>query len=257
MRDGEVAAYDAYENILTFVTPEKMRSFKARPMDLATYCAMLGYRIESSRPEGELAPPGVLAELFGPLQSAFVRVRRTLLNGEIPQRSDRKVLELLESIGILENGRLGGEGAANRLSGGLFEEHIYWLCKAFGFDDLAIGCVIDWFPNIRGEAVHPRQEFDILFMHDNRIGTIECKFSHRIDGWHYLLKYDTIIDYFGYTSRALIVNMTQRPKHKKRKENFPPHIVLRSYLGNVRIYHDLFFQKQRFLKSLKDLLQIL
>jgi hypothetical protein len=255
MHEGAVIAYDAYDNRLSLIERNRTEHFEADRMDIETYCAMLGYVLESELPEKRFRHDreNVLAVFAD--ESRFIQVRRALLNpkrhGDFDFDAFDDVIKPLERMGLVKNRRLVDEAAKRRLQGQLFEEYIYWLCKEEGFDDIRLGCVIDFMPGERENSKRVTNEFDILFIEGNRIGTIECKYVYRLDGQRYLMHYDAVTDYFGRTARALIVNVYQREKPRPADANFRPGLLRRARLGNVRIYSDIHFDPIRFKNHLR------
>jgi hypothetical protein len=79
-------------------------------------------------------------------------------------------------------------------------------------------------------------------MHNNCIYTVECKFSKHLEGLEIIYKYDAIIDYFGKTSKAIIVNISSKPKESylgsKVSGNFRHSTLRRARLAGVSVYHE-------------------
>jgi hypothetical protein len=248
LQDGRgVLSYDAYENQICHIEKGTITTYKADLMSIATYCAMLGYEIVDTIEEKQfIHDKESVIQLFKH-ESRFQKVRRALLNNDndFPYKHYGDIMKILHQIGILKSNQFTHESARRRLQGQLFEEYVYWHCKEAGFDDVLLGCKIDFSPNSE-EKSHVFNEFDILFIDDNRIGTVECKYVHRLDGLAFVYKYDAIIDYFGRTARALIVNIYQREKKRGREENFYGSVLRRARLGNVRVYTDQIFDPTRF-----------
>jgi hypothetical protein len=244
-------SYDAYDNTIFKIEKGRVTTKSADKMDIETYCSMLGYEIVEYIDEKEFIKDreGV-CKLFEK-EKRFQEVRRALLNGskDFPYNHYEDIMKLLNQIDILEDNRLKYEHNKRRLQGQLFEEYVYWQCKEAGFEDVKLGCKIDFLAHSK-EQSHVINEFDVLFIENNRIGTVECKYVHRLDGLLFVYKYDAVVDYFGRTARALIVNIYQREKRKGQEENFYNSVLKRARLGNVRVYTDKVFDPAQFKKHL-------
>jgi hypothetical protein len=130
------------------------------------------------------------------------------------------------------------------LQGDLLEEYMFWLCEALNPDDIMMGVKID-FEDEKSEPhaqYRVMNEFDILMMHNNRIYTVECKFSKHLEGLEIIYKYDAIIDYFGKASKAIIANISSKPKESymgsKVSGNFKHSTLRRARLAGVSVYHE-------------------
>lgn len=255
--DIDVYAYDAWEDRLVRFHRDGAKPVKTRSMNLNDFCDMLGYAILDSKEEPENEKTiRARAKLFEN-ETTFSAARKALLdNGAIPPDAEGPVTEALRDLGIVDRYGFLMEGARVRLQGGLFEEYVYTLCQKAGFDDAALGCKIDFTPTLPDPHAHVVNEFDVLLMHRNRVATVECKYVHRLDGLGFLYKYDAVVDYFGQTARALILNVSHRPRHpENRGENFTDAVLRRSLLGNVRILSDTRFDRVKFLNMLEWLKQ--
>ena len=245
-------SYDAYDNTIFKIEKGRVITKSADKMDIETYCSMLGYKVVEYLDEKEfIKDKESVCKLFEN-EERFQKVRRALLNNskDFPYNHYNDIMKLLNRINILENNKLKYEHSKRRLQGQLFEEYVYWHCKEAGFEDVKLGCKIDFLAHSKDQN-HVINEFDILFIENNRIGTVECKYVHRLDGLSFVYKYDAIVDYFGRTARALIVNIYQREKKKGQDENFYNSVLKRARLGNVRVYTDKHFDPIQFKNSLK------
>ena len=253
LRNNEaLLSYDAYDNTIFKIEQGKVTTESADRMDIETYCSMLGYEIVEYLDEKEfIKDKESVCKLFEN-EARFQKVRRALLNNvtDFPYNHYKDIMRLLERIDILENNKLKYEHNKRRLQGQLFEEYVYWHCKEAGFEDVKLGCKIDFSAHSKDQS-HVINEFDVLFIENNRIGTVECKYVHRLDGLSFVYKYDAIVDYFGRTARALIVNIYQREKKKGQGENFYNSVLKRARLGNVRVYTDKHFDPIQFKSHLK------
>jgi len=247
-----VLSYDAYDNTICKIERGKVTTSSAEKMDIMTYCSMLGYEIIEYVDEKEFSKDRESLHKLFENEDRFQKVRRALLNNtkDFPYSHYNDILKLLNNIQILKNGKFIDEASIRRLQGQLFEEYVYWQCKEAGFDDVKLGCKIDFLAHSKDQS-HVINEFDVLFIENNRIGTVECKYVHRLDGLSFVYKYDAIVDYFGRTARALIVNIYQREKKKGQEENFYNSVLKRARLGNVRVYTDIDFDPIQFKMHLK------
>jgi hypothetical protein len=79
-------------------------------------------------------------------------------------------------------------------------------------------------------------------MHQNRIYTIECKYATHLEGLELIYKYDAIIDYFGEASKAILLNISNKPKERylgmKSSSNFRHSALRRARRSNIEVYHE-------------------
>ena len=245
-----VFSYDAYDNIISEIKSGKVADKNGKNMDIATYCAMLGYEIVDFIDEREFKKDKDIVKKLFEDEFRFQKVRRALLNNnrDFPFENYKDILRLLEKMGIVKGSQIKDEYCKNRLQGRLFEEYIYWQCKDEGFDDIKLGCKIDFFPNSENGVIN---EFDVLAIKDNRIKTVECKYVHYLDTLSFVYKYDAVVDYFGRASKALIVNIFQKRGSSNFKNYVNDSTLMRAKLGNVRVYADKKFDQFKLKNHLK------
>jgi hypothetical protein len=139
--------------------------------------------------------------------------------------------------------------------------YLFWLCEELGVDDIAMGVRVDF--DDESEPLSQYRiinEFDILIMHRNRLSTIECKYSTRLDGLDLIYKYDAIIDYFGPHTKAIIVNLSSQPKEPymdtKSSSNFRHSALRRAHRSNIAVYHETQLHERRFQALVKEFFEI-
>lgn len=152
-------------------------------------------------------------------------------------------LQIVNQEGILK----GQEGFVR--FGFLFEEFVYLQLKDFLFDDIKVGATIQFDKEqVQRRNIEITNEFDILFIHKNKIGFIECKIGESFDAIGTVYKSDSIMEYFGENSSSLIVNIERdkTPHLKKSKRNFGESVLLRAKTKNVTVYNAFDFSKPAF-----------
>ena len=257
-RGGRIISYDHETNTLCrlSISGEAVESSPLREhLTLHAFLTLLNYRIVSQKTRSDLAPRREKIETLYHHASRFRKVRYALLyprqNRDFPFAFHRDLLAILSDLGIVEGERLI-LSRQKELSGDLFEEHVFWAVEALGVDDIALGVKIDFDDPADESTAQYRvyNEFDILLMHANRIYTIECKFSTHLDGLKLVYKYDAIIDYFGRAARAILLNISSKPKEPylgmQRSANFPHSALRRARRSNIHIHHVSRFDTTKF-----------
>ena len=183
-------------------------------------------------------------------ESLFKKVRNAVVAEALGQPNNfdlsmsKDMLITLRNLDIVDEHYKLIRSQQKVLQGDLLEEYMFWLCDALHPDDLLMGVVID-FDDEKNEPMSQYRvtnEFDILMMHNNRIYTVECKFSKYLEGLEFVYKYDAIIDYFGKASKAIIVNISSKPKEPyldtKSSGNFRQSTLRRARLAGIAVYHE-------------------
>ncbi|WP_456389501.1 Card1-like endonuclease domain-containing protein [Hydrogenimonas sp.] len=247
-----ILTYDAYDNRLSLFENDSLRHFEADPMDLNTYCSMLGYTIETSREKADFSEEeqDAVRYLFSREQE-FSRIRMKLMHEKSITEDDSGIVQALKRLKIIRDGRIVDQYAKNRLAGSLFEEYIFGLCQEMGFDEVRMGCRIDF--SFKEKLRQPvKNEFDILFIEKNRIGTVECKYTQSsFNARKFLYQYDTVMDYFGRTARAILLNLNKEENPDSRTKEYMHTVLSRSRFGNVRILATSRFDESRFKNLLR------
>jgi len=264
---GQMLSYNHQTNKIHFLDHQQQLScMKLVPrLTLEPYLMLLGYHILSRETRSDLLPHKQSILTLYADQSRFKKLRYALLYPEQNRGFEfgfyRDLLRLLEGMGIVRGTTLISS-AQKRLSGDLFEMYVFWLCEALGVDDIAMGVRID-FDDSAQEPLSQRRitnEFDILLMHHNRLYTIECKYSTHLDGLELIYKYDAIIDYFGSHTKAIILNLSSKPKEpymqSKTSSNFHHSALRRARRANLAIYHETQIHPEKFQALVKSFFEL-
>ena len=249
---GKILSYDHFDNDLHTIEPDgTMHTQKlASKIDMESYLTLLDYRIvhqvEKSEIEGRKK---AVLSLFKE-ESRFVKLRQALVAKALQKPYDfdfstaTEMLETLKQIGIVDNNFDLIPSKQSMLQGGLYEEYIFWLCESLNPDDIRMAVTID-FDDKSAEPLsnhRVQNEFDIVLMYNNRLHTVECKYSKSLNGLEIVYKYDAIIDYFGKASKAIIANISSKPKKKymqtKTSSNFRPSTLRRGRMAGISVYHE-------------------
>ena len=249
---GKVLSYDHFDNDLHIIEPDgsMVTEQLASKIDIESYLTMLDYAIRSKQTKSDLsARKNHIFELYKK-ESLFKKVRNALVAKSLghPNNFDLSMsgdmLETLYNLKIVDKKYKLIPSQQKMLQGDLFEEYVFWLCEELNPDDILMGVKID-FDDKKQEPEDQKRvmnEFDILIMHNNRIYTVECKFSKNLEGLEFVYKYDAIIDYFGKASKAIIANISSKPKetymNTKSSSNFRHSTLRRARLAGVSIYHE-------------------
>jgi hypothetical protein len=243
---GKVITYDAIDNELntiegTTLTRSKLNS----KLNIKNYLRMLNFDILDIKQRSTLIKrkEHVLA-LFKDYDR-FLSLRNALSKNDYHFNYDLNsdLLDILYSIGILDEKQQLIPAEKMTLEGGLFEEYIFWLCEPMGFDDIALGVKIDFDQgNEKKQQNRVMNEFDILMTFNNRIYTIECKMVRRLDGLEYIYKYDGLIDILGNGTKAVLLNVAKQEmetyQSTKISQNFRPSAIRRARMNDIEVYHD-------------------
>ena len=249
---GQVISYDHFTNTLHFIDNKQNITCETLllKIDLESYMMLLGYSIVEKQTKKELLPnKSNIMALYKKL-SLFKKVRKALIDQHFGHKvsfdlaRSTDILNLLHDMGILDEHKKLIPKKQKVLQGDLFEAYIFWLCEALHPDDIAMGVKIDFDDKTQEPLAQQRihNEFDILLMHNNRVFTVECKFSTHLDGLEMVYKYDAIIDYFGKSSKAIIANISSKPKESylgmKSSSSFQHSTLRRARLSGIHIYHE-------------------
>jgi len=249
---GKILSYDHFDNDLHIIDPDgSMKTEKLNSkMDIESYLTLLNYEIQERLTAAELLPrKKYVLELYKK-ESLFKKVRNAVVAKALGQPYSfdlsmaNDMLQVLHNLEIVDENYDLIRNQQKVLQGDLLEEYIFWLCEALHPDDIMMGVKID-FDDQKSEPEAQKRvmnEFDILIAHKNRIFTVECKFSKHLDGLDFIYKYDAIIDYFGKASKAIIANISSKPKEPyiemKASSNFQHSALRRARMAGVSVYHE-------------------
>jgi len=250
--NGKVIAYDKEDNSYNLITQNGFLNKKIENnMNLDDFLTLMGERVlrESSK-QNIQNNKEALEMLFSDTKWMF-NLRHLLKNRKTKELKKRypKMIDALTKLDIIDHdGFLKGQEAFVRF-GFLFEEFVYLQLEGFVFDDIKVGASIEF----DKEQVERRQieiinEFDILMIHNNKIGFIECKIGESFDAIGTVYKSDSIMEYFGENSNSLIVNIERdkTPHLKNSKRNFGESVLLRAKTKKVSVYNAFDFSKPAF-----------
>ena len=261
---GGVINYDIFTNKLYFLEPNSSSvvcHIVSSKLTLHAFLTLLDYVIVSQSTKKNLIHKKeyILALYKNP--SRFKKLRYALLYPELNRDFEfsfyKDLLNILEQLQVVEGNTLIQNKRAF-LSGTIFEEYIFWLCQELEFDDIAMGVRIDFDGTTQepNSNYHIYNEFDILLMKDNKIFVIECKYSNYIDGLELVYKYDAIIDYFGNSTKAMVLNISSQQKKSylgmKSSKNFSYPTLRRAKRSNIYIYHESVLNAKRFQQAVVE-----
>ena len=267
---GKVLSYDHFDNDLHIIAPDGTMTTEPLPskIDLESYLTLLDYKILTKLTKSQLQKRKEYISALYDKVSLFKKVRLSLVAESLGQKDDfdrsmsTGILNSLEHLNIVDSHHKLIKSEQKTLQGDLFEEYVFWLCEALNPDDIMMGVRIDF----DDEKLEPRSErrvineFDILMMHNNRIYTVECKFSKQLEGLEIIFKYDAIIDYFGKASKAVIANISSKPKEPyigtKSSSNFKHSTLRRARLAGVSVYHETELNPIKFQNLIRNFFHI-
>mgnify|MGYP004001574037 CR=1 FL=1 len=236
---GCILSYDKYDNNFTMLTNSTISTKKIEnSLDIPTFMFLLQYEIEEALSKKDLITDKEDVMYLFKEYTKFFNLRNALIQGnEVEYLKYPHLLERLKTLSIIDK----NYSILNkvRLSGGLFEEYIFWLVEPLGFDDIMLGVKMIF---LEKHDINVENEFDILMMKDNHIYTIECKQKRILEGLSFIYKYDALISYFGEDAKAIIVNPSPVDKElyldRKSSKNFNASNILRALSNNIDIYHE-------------------
>lgn len=262
---GKVLSYDHFDNDLHLIEADGTMNTKKldSKIDLLSYITLLNYRVMQETSKEDLLPRKKDIFILHEKESLYQKTRAAILDEHFGHNynfdfsfSD-DILASLRSLDILDRNNHLIPSKQKSLQGDILEEYIFWLCEALNPDDIALGVKID-FDDEAAEPLDYRRvmnEFDILLTYNNRIYTIECKFSKELEGLEFVYKYDAIIDYFGKASKAIIANISPKIKENyigmKTSNNFRHSTLRRARMSGISVYHESQINVSKFQKLVK------
>jgi len=247
---GCILSYDHFDNDLHIIQPNgSMKTNQLNEnIDINSYLTLLNYTVVEKKTISSLLPRKEDIMTLYKSEKLFSKTRKKLLynhfNKEEELLINPDIKQALLNLQVINNKNQLITSQQKVLQGDIFEEYIFWLCQMLSPDDIALGVKIDFDDETKEPESKNRvyNEFDILITHNNRIYTVECKFSKNLDGLEFVYKYDAIIDYFGKSSKAIIANISSTPKEKYIGSNastsFRHSTLRRARMAGVAIYHE-------------------
>jgi hypothetical protein len=256
---GRVFSYDKVDNTYNIITEDGFTNHKIeKNMTLEVCLLLMGESIQGEINQDKMMKnaPEILS-VFSDIPQMF-KIRhllKTKRSNELLQKYPR-LLESLKRLSILDNQyHLQGNEAFVRF-GELFEAFIYLkLREYFVFDDIKVGVRICF--DKKGssqERIEIVNEFDILLIHQNKIGFIECKLGDSHTPLETVYKSDSILEYFGEDASSLIVNLERNrtPHLKNSKKNFGDTILFRAKTKKISVYNAFQFNRKDFIEKVVE-----
>ena len=262
--NSKILTYDSKEDEYHIYNGLRLEAHRPKKRLLIDeYVELMGYKVHSKTDMKSVKArkKGVI-KLFEN-SHAFKDVARHFLGAiKLPSlKPYKKTIALLKSLDIIDERLHLNRKNEALLSGGLFEEYVYWLCKEHDIDDIALGVTID-FDDEKEKLLNRRviNEFDILMMKNNSIVMVECKYKKQLDGLALVYKYDAILDHFGEEVKGVLLNISSKPKTKyldmKVSDNFSIASLRRARFSNLSIYHEAQLNKKHFNTFLAKVLEV-
>jgi len=257
---GDIISYDHFSNKIHFLDSEQQLTctIAAPRLNLKKFLMLMGYKILSRKNRKNLSQRRVYIERLFADPYKFNKLRLALLRGEqVKHASYLDQLDTLDALGVTYRG-IFLDSQAKALAGDLLEEYVFWLCEGLGMDDIAMGVHIDFDEQSpeSDKGRHITNEFDILIMHQNRIYTIECKYSNKLNGLGLVYKYDSIMDYFGNASKAILLNLSDKPKEPylqmHTSSSFGVTTLRRAKRSNLHVYHETVVKPKEFKRVVRE-----
>ena len=246
---GKILSYDHFDNDLHIIEPDGSMNTNqlATKMDLESYMLLLNYTIVDQKKKEDLTSRKQAITTLYKKESNYQKVREALIYPQASRHDlslQKDTLNTLEELGIVDSQHKFIGSQRKALEGDLLEEYLFWLCEALHPDDISMSVVVDFDSHQReaDESKRIYNEFDILLIHNNRVFTVECKNKKNMEGLEFIYKYDAIIDYFGKTSKAIVVNISNHHKENyigmKKSKNFAYSTLRRARMSGISVYHE-------------------
>jgi hypothetical protein len=237
---AKIISYDRYANTYNLHTAQGMQKHPIRHnMDIRSHLILKDYKILSEPDTKALMQRKELIMELGEDLSEYKQFVRAL--GDEPLgtlKGYTRYKEIFQKMGIDQH---------SFIQGTVFEEYIYHLIvDHFDFDDVWTGVHVSFDEKVSNE-------FDILMIKDNHLHTIECKFTDKINGTHYVYKTELVMDYLDDDGRAMILSIRGgKPKKGAKKRFFSKGERARARYGNIAIHQKSLFDKQAFLDHVRQ-----
>lgn len=228
---GNVIAYDRYANTYNLHTKNGIKKIRIQNnIDIKNHLKLKGYKLLQYSNKFTLNKrKNVVLGLTKSLKD-YKKFATTYPNHD---RSYNYYESLLEKADIPKNKK------KMFLDGGVFEEYIYWLIKDnFDIDDIMTGVLIEFNEGFTNEI-------DILFIKNNHLHFIECKFTSRFKGSEYIYKQDSIKDYLDDDGKGMILTIGNA-------NLFTNGDKIRAYNNNILLHAVDRFNEEKFLEDVKN-----
>jgi len=243
-RNGEVLAYDRFDNSCNIVSNEGMRKEVISGMTIREHLLLKNIDYEAPNYE-EIASRAQTVSKLMAMSEKF-----------IPFRHQSKKSDYLSEYAEIETllREIDKRDDQFFIDGGMFEEYIYTLVKNIGFDDVALGTKVRYFPQDSSKQFH--NELDILGIKDNHLHIIECKFSKFLNNAeNFLYKYDSIVDLLdadGKTMLLIVGGNDYKISSNKRTPMLSGGAKNRAYHTGINVYHAKKLDEKHFIQEVKS-----
>ena len=242
--NGKFITYDMHENEYNLLTISDMKKYKIiNNMQICNHLILKGFEIESySKPNEMNSRKNQIFSLTKNLSryKDFTTVISNTDYGKITNFDDIKVI--LNSIPntIIDK---------KFIQGVVFEEYIYWVIKDnLIVDDILCGVKIKFDHEVQNE-------FDILFIINNHLHQIECKFVNSLDGERFVYKTHSTIEQLDDEGKGMIVSIGANNKiikGKNIKKQFTDGDFARAKKENIYIYQSKKFDMTIFIENVAN-----
>ena len=243
-QNGNFIAYDIFDNGFNIVTKNCLQKKEIKKnQDIFTHLLLKGYKIitkghkiEAYKRKNEILK---ICENIEELKNFT-----TALHSATPYEITgfERIKALLKNINKLDD--------KSFIQGTIFEEYIYWLIEDnFDFDQVMFNVKIEF-----NESLF--NEFDILMIKNNHLHTIECKLRTSISGENVIYKIDSIRDFLDDDGKAMVLAIggenERVSKNGSVKKQFTYGSLKRAENSNIKIHQSKDFEKEAFLKDIKE-----
>jgi len=241
-------AYDMYENSYNLTTQESMKNFKlSTSLSIQDHLELKSFQVTF---KGDLSFAHKHEEKIFKLFNNYAH-EMELLNKDITKQSKQHQAQYKNAATLVREMGLDANRNAPEITGGLFEYYVYLLVKDLGFDDIAVGVVIE--QPIKGK-INVSNEFDILLMKDNHLHMIECKFRKNLSRAELVYKYAALINVID--DDAMIMILTNHKEYSRNiydEKDMSLASHRRAFLNNIALRGSILHHKQDFLDDVRTL----
>ena len=241
-------AYDMYENSYNLTTQESMKNIKlTSSLSIQDHLELKGFEVSV---KGDLDFAHKNKDKILKLFNNYAH-EMEFLNKDITQQSTLHKEQYKHAAGLVQSMGLDASRNAPEITGGLFEYYVYLLVKDMGFDEIAVGVVIN--QPIKGK-ISVTNEFDILLMKDNHLHMIECKFRKNVSKHELVYKYAALINVVDDDAMIMIltnVDTYSQNIYDEKDMSLASH--RRAFLNNIALRGSILKHKQEFLDDVRTL----
>ncbi len=228
---GNVISYDRYANTYNLHTKNSMEKKTIKHnMDIKNHLKLKGYELINYSSKFSLKKRKPYIQEITKNLSEFKDYANHYTKTSSHSGHYKKLINKL------------GNYSEQYVKGGIFEEYIYWLLKDnLKVDDIMTGVQIEFEKDVQNEI-------DILFIKNNHLHTIECKFSDKFKTSEYLYKTDSIMDYIDDDGKGMILTIGNKVLGYQDEA--------RAFNDNIYFYSVKHFNKDEFLSEIKRYFEI-